>query len=105
MIEASGNVEARKAGQNFYADRLRYDHSVEQVEAEGSIRLEQPNLVVTGSALKLKLDDNTGLLTDPRYRILPTEGRRIAARGEAETLPLRAAADRRHGGLRGEHGP
>lgn len=88
VIEASGKVEARKAGQNFYADRLRYDHGAEQVEAEGNIRLEQPGLIVTGSALKLKLDDSTGLLNDPRYRILPTEERRTAARGEAETLEL-----------------
>ncbi len=88
VIEATGKVEARKSGQNFFADRLRYDHSREQVEAEGNIRLEQPNLIVTGSTLKLKLDDNTGLLTDPRYRILPIEERRLGARGEAETLEL-----------------
>ncbi len=88
VIEATGQVEARKAGQNFFADSLRYDHSLEQVEAEGNIRLEQANLILTGATLKLKLDDSTGLLTDPRYRILPTEGRRITARGEAESLAL-----------------
>ncbi len=88
VIEASGKVEARKAGQNFSADRLRYDHSQQQVEADGNIRLEQANLIITGSTLKLKLDDNTGLLTDPHYRILPTEGRRFAARGDASSLEL-----------------
>ncbi len=88
VIEASGNVVARKAGQNFFADRIRYDHNLEQVEAEGNIRLEQSNLIVTGTTLKLRLDNNTGLLTDPRYRILPTEGRRIAGRGDAKSLEL-----------------
>lgn len=88
VIEATGKVEARKAGQNFFADRLRYDHDQEQVDAEGNIRLERLNLIVTGSTLKLRLDDNTGLLTDPRYRILPTEARSSGARGEAETLEL-----------------
>lgn len=88
VIEATGKVEARKAGQNLFADRLRYDHSREQVEAEGSIRLERQDLVVTGSTLKLRLDDNTGLMTDPRYRILPTDERRSGARGEADTLEL-----------------
>lgn len=86
VIEASGKVEARKAGQNFFADTLRYDHSRESIEAEGNIRLEQANLIVTGDTLKLQLDSHTGLLTDPRYRILPNENRRFAARGEAEVL-------------------
>lgn len=86
VIEASGKVEARKSGQNFFADKLRYDHVEGQIEAEGNIRLEQANLILTGGTLKLKLDDNTGLLTDPRYRILPTEGRRITGRGQAESL-------------------
>jgi LPS-assembly protein len=89
VIEASGKVEARKAGQNFYADTVRYDQSLRQIEAEGNIRLEQSNLVVTGSTLKLHLDDNTGILTDPRYRILPTEGKRFASRGEAQSFELR----------------
>jgi len=88
VVEASGKVEARKAGQNFYADTLRYDHSIEQIDAKGNIRLEQSNMVVTGSTLKLQLDSHTGMMTDPRYRILPTDGRRITGRGEAESLEL-----------------
>lgn len=86
VIEVSGKVEARKAGQNFFADTLRYDHSLEAIEAEGNIRLEQANLIVTGDTLKLQLDSHTGLLTDPRYRILPNESRRFAARGQADKL-------------------
>lgn len=88
VIEASGKVEARKAGQNFYADILRYDHDQEQIDARGNIRLEQPNLIVTGSSLKLQLDSLTGMLNDPHYRILPTEERRLSARGEADSLEL-----------------
>jgi LPS-assembly protein len=88
VIEASGKVEARKAGQNFFADTLRYDHSLEQVEAEGNIRLEQSSLVVTGSTLKLKLDSQTGVLTDARYRILPTTVTDITGRGEAKSLEV-----------------
>ncbi len=87
-IEASGKVEARKAGQNFFADTLRYDHSQEQVDARGNIRLEQSNMVITASTLKLKLDSNTGMLTDPHYRILPAKDRQFTARGDAESLEL-----------------
>jgi LPS-assembly protein len=88
VLEASGNVEARKAGQNFYADNLRYDQSLGQIDAKGNVRLEQSNLIVTGSTLKLQLDSHTGFLTDPRYRILPSQGARIVGRGEGASLEL-----------------
>lgn len=88
LIEATGKVEGRKAGQNFFADTVRYDYSEERVEAAGNIRLERPNLILTGTTLKLKLGDNTGEMTDPTYQILPTEGRRIAGHGEGESLQL-----------------
>jgi len=88
VIEASGKVEARKAGQNFYADTLRYDHVLEEIDAKGNIRLEQSNMVVTGSTLKLQIDSHTGILTDPRYRIFPSSKGRLAGRGEAKSLEL-----------------
>ncbi len=86
VVEASGKVEARKAGQNFYADTLRYDRSLNQIEASGNIRLEQQRLVITGSALSLRLDDNTGHLNDARYQTLPAPDVRISGRGEARKL-------------------
>lgn len=90
VIQASGKVEARKSGRNFFADTLRYDHSLEMVEARGNVRLEQTGLVLSGETLKLQLDSETGLLTKPAYRILPTAAAdsRIAGRGQAESLAL-----------------
>lgn len=88
VIEASGAVEARRAGQNLYADSLRYHHDREEIEAQGRVRLEQAGLVLTGDRLKLRLDDDTGFLTHPRYRILPTATRRFEARGEADVLEM-----------------
>ncbi|NWG39091.1 MAG: LPS-assembly protein LptD [Hydrogenophilaceae bacterium] len=86
VIEASGKVEARKAGQNFFADTLRYDRALNQIEASGKVRLEQSKLVVSGSRLKLQLDSHTGFLIDPKYRILPAPDVRITGRGEAKKL-------------------
>jgi LPS-assembly protein len=93
VIEASGNVEARKAGQNFFADILRYDHVLNEIDARGKVRLEQPELILTGTTLKLQLDKDTGLMTKPAYRLLPsrnvnTSGPRITGRGQAESLEL-----------------
>lgn len=86
VIEASGKVEARKAGQNFFADTLRYDRALNQIEASGNVRLEQSRLLVNGSTLKLQLDSHTGLLTDPRYRIFPAPDVKISGRGSAKSL-------------------
>jgi LPS-assembly protein len=81
IIEASGKVEARHAGQNFFANWLRYDTTLNMVEARGQVRLEQPELLVSGDALRLDLDDYSGELTQPVYRFPAQQGR-----GEAERI-------------------
>ncbi len=81
VIEASGKVEARQAGQNFYADWLRYDTALNTVEARGAVRLEQPALQVDGNTLTLDLDTYRGELTQPVYR-LPAQ----QAHGNAERI-------------------
>jgi LPS-assembly protein len=75
IIEASGKVEARQAGQNFFADWLRYDASLNSVEARGHVRLEQPALLVQGDTLKLNLNDYSGELTQPVYQFPAQHGR------------------------------
>ena len=78
VIEASGHVEARQAGQNFFADWLRYDTSLSLVEARGDVRLEQPALMVLGDSLKLNIDDYSGELTQPVYQFTTQPGRGAA---------------------------
>ena len=80
VVEASGHVEARQAGQNFYADWLRYDYTENEVEARGQVRLEQPALMVTGDSLRLDLDDYSGELTQPVYQFTAEAGRGGAER-------------------------
>lgn len=75
IIEASGQVEARQAGNNFYASWLRYDTTLNQVQARGQVRLEQPALLVLGDSLLLNLDDYSGELTQPVYHLLAQNGR------------------------------
>ena len=81
IIEASGHVEARQAGHNFYADWLRYDTSASLVEARGQVRLEQPALLVSGDSLRLNINDYSGELTQPVYRLTAQPGR-----GDAERI-------------------
>ncbi|MFO7542943.1 MAG: LPS-assembly protein LptD [Thiobacillus sp.] len=75
IIEASGKVEARQAGQNFFADWLRYDTTLNSVEARGQVRLEQPELLVEGDSLKLNLDTWGGEIIQPVYQLTKQPGR------------------------------
>lgn len=75
IIEASGRVEARQAGRNFFADWLLYDTTLHEVQAHGQVRLEQPTLLVTGDLLKLNLDDYSGELAQPVYQFTDQPGR------------------------------
>ena len=80
ILEASGHVEARQAGQNFFANWLRYDTTLNSIEARGQVRLEQPALLVSGDSLKLDLDDYSGELTQPVYQFTAQPGRGDADR-------------------------
>ena len=80
VVEASGKVEARQAGQAFFANWLRYDITLNQVEARGQVRLEQPALLVEGDSLKLNLNDYSGELTQPVYQLPANHSRGNASR-------------------------
>lgn len=80
VVEATGNVEARQSGQNFFANWLRYDLTLNEVRARGNVRYEQPTLTVTGDTLRLKLDDYSGELLKPVYQLTNQPGRGAATR-------------------------
>lgn len=85
---AEGRVEIRRAGENVYADRLRYDFALGEVEARGGVRIERADAVVTGASLELKLDNFEGRLSAAEFFF----GAR-RARGAAATLDF-AGRDR-----------
>jgi LPS-assembly protein len=74
VVVASGKVEARQAGLNFFADWLRYDITQSQVQARGDVRLEQTAMVVTGDSLNFNINDYSGELTQPVYRFTMQRG-------------------------------
>ena len=75
VIEASGQVEARQAGRAFFAGWLRYDATLNSIEARDAVRFEQPALLIQGDALALDLDDYSGTLAQPRYQFTEQPGR------------------------------
>lgn len=82
QIDASGQVEARQGGQNFYADWLRYDTTLNRVEARGNVRMEQADLDVRGEALSFNLDTHSGTLDQPVFTLPLRESRGAARRVE-----------------------
>jgi LPS-assembly protein len=75
IVEAHGNVEARQAGQVFSASWLRYDTTLNAIEARGAVWLEQERMTVHGDSLKLDLDAYSGAMTRPVYQFTAQPGR------------------------------
>jgi len=82
VVEASGRVEARRSGTNFFANWLRYDTVLNSLEARGAVRLEEATLDVRGDTLKVDLDTFAGELTQPVYQLPQRPGRGAAERVE-----------------------
>ena len=80
VVIATGRVEARQAGQNFFSEWLRYDLTLNEVQARGDVRFEQPTLTVTGDTLRLKMDTYSGELQKPVYQLVQSPGRGHADR-------------------------
>ena len=81
-MRASGDAELRKGTTSISAERLKYATETEEIEALGSVRLIRDGDVITGPALRYKLDQAQGVFDKPTYVLaprvkagaLPTEG-------------------------------
>ncbi len=82
VVEAFGQVEARHAGENFFADFLRYDTRLNQVYARGGVRFEEAQAVVTGDSLTMKLDTKSGTMLKLTFELTATPGRGRAERAD-----------------------
>jgi LPS-assembly protein len=80
-IEAVGKAELANGDQFISADRMKYQETTEDAEAEGSVRVEQRGDILEGSRLKFNLGSKTGELSQPNYRL-----KDASSRGHAEML-------------------
>ena len=64
---AEGSAELRKIGTVVNSDRLTYWPLDDELEAEGSVRLEQGEDVIRGPKLRLRLEDQVGYFNQPSY--------------------------------------
>ncbi|MDD3884293.1 MAG: LPS-assembly protein LptD [Gallionella sp.] len=86
QIEATGNAILRKRGQSIRADRLLYFQDTEDLDAEGSVVVEQAGNTMSGPHLLLNLDSGAGLMTQPVYFIAEN-----SSRGRADVMHIQDA--------------
>ncbi len=81
QIEATGNAILRKRGQSIRADRLLYSQGSRDLEAEGSVVVDQGGNTMSGPHLNLNLDTNIGAMERPKFYLIEND-----ARGTAEVI-------------------
>jgi LPS-assembly protein len=75
QIEATGNAVLRKRGQSLRADRLLYFQDTQDVDAQGSVVLNQAGSTISGPHLKLNLDTSAGIMEQPVFYFAENDGR------------------------------
>ena len=79
-LVAEGSVELRKRNSSLQSDRLTYRQPIEEIEAEGNVRLSRDGDRVQGPRMRMQMEESTGFFEQPEYSI-----RRIKT-GSAPTL-------------------
>jgi len=88
QIEATGNAVLRKSGQSISADRLLYFQDTQDLDAQGSVVLEQGGNTMSGPHLQLNLDTSIGTMEQPVFYLAEN-----GSRGSADILRIH---DKRH---------
>jgi len=88
QIEATGNAVLRKSGQSISADRLLYFQDTQDLDAQGSVVLEQDGNTMSGPHLQLNLDTSIGTMEQPVFYLAEND-----SRGSADILRIH---DKRH---------
>ena len=88
QLEATGNAILRKRGQSIRADRLLYFQDTQDVDAQGSVVLEQAGNTISGPHLKLNPDTSIGTMEEPIFNLFENDGR-----GSADVMHIQ---DRQH---------
>ncbi len=82
-LTLTGNAEITRADKRLMAERVIYLEADDEVQAEGQVRIDQPDMTLTADHGTLWLDQNRGIFYDTRFRLYSRH-----ARGSAETVQL-----------------
>ncbi len=88
QIEATGDATISQGGQSIRADRLLYQQSSHELDAQGSVVLDQNGNTMSGPHLQFNLDSSVGKMEQPQFYLKENH-----ARGSADQLHIQ---DRQH---------
>ena len=78
-LTLTGDVEIVRADTRLKAERVVYQEHSEEVQAEGRVRIDQPDMTMTADHGSFWLNENRGIFHDTRFRFYSRH-----ARGSAE---------------------
>ncbi|MDI6747808.1 MAG: LPS assembly protein LptD [Rhodocyclaceae bacterium] len=68
-VIAAGDAELKRADDTLRAERIIYRQAEDEVEAIGDVRLTNPDAIITGPRLRMRMADSTGEFESPAYII------------------------------------
>ncbi|MFN3984769.1 MAG: LPS-assembly protein LptD [Rhodocyclaceae bacterium] len=83
-LVADGDAELRREGLQVNADRLTYRELLDEVEAEGNVRIERDGDVISGPRARMVMHERVGEMTSPTYVLRGPQSR---TDGESRDLP------------------
>jgi LPS-assembly protein len=86
---AEGNAILRRDNVTIHADSLKYNDETQQVDAQGNVRYQRDGDVITGPAVRYRLNDATGNFEKPDFSLAPrSKGglQPVTGRGQAESI-------------------
>ena len=82
-LTLTGNAEITRADKRLKAERVTYTEDSEEVQAEGAVRIDQPDMTMTADHGSFWMKQNHGIFYDTQFRLYSRH-----ARGSAETSRL-----------------
>lgn len=68
-MRSIGNAMLRRDGQDIYGDTIEYDVLNDELHVVGNTRIDFEGTSVTGSELRMQLEDQIGEMKDPSFRL------------------------------------
>jgi LPS-assembly protein len=90
-VEASGAVELKQGTLKLNTEQLYFLEPEQEVTSIGPVRFEKDGDIIEGDDLRYDIDDDTGHMTGPTFRLATTPERKRAGRGDAQRIDFLGA--------------
>ncbi len=94
-VEASGAVELKQGTLKLNTEQLYFLQTEQEVTSIGAVRFEKDGDVIEGEDLRYDIDDDTGHMSGPTFRLAKTPERKRAGRGDAQRIDFLGAQHER----------